>query len=122
MEGGRGNQDRQIPMAMIKLSSLLKESFTEVHFVGTNVGADRDELIVHYDDNFDPIRAYVYRDSPLAKKLDPGEWEVPNPEELATYKWRWKRNPGSSFLYIDRNLGTFVWWITQLGYVELRDV
>ncbi len=106
---------------MIKLKELITESFTEVHFTGTNIGAANDEVIVHYDDNFDPIRAYVYKSSPLLKKLDPDDWEVAGSEELAKYRWRWKRSPGSMF-HIDRNVNTFVWWIKELGYMEHREV
>ena len=108
-----------IQIEMIKLKSLLMEGFTEVHFTGTNVGANGDEVIIHYDDNFDPIRAYVYKDSPLVK-FDPEQWEVPDPENLAKYKWRWKRS-GSAMLGLDTNIPTFVWWIKELGYVEHRD-
>ena len=106
----------------MKLKNLIMESFTEVHFTGTDPGANRDEVRIQYDDNFDPIRAYVYKNSPLVKRLDPEDWEVAGSEELAKYRWRWKQSPGSAMFHINRNVGTFVWWIKELGYVEHRDI
>ena len=106
---------------MIKLKPLLMESFTEVNFHGTNPVAEGDVVFVHYDESWEPIHAYVDRDSPLVK-FNPDDWEVSNPEELAEYKWRWKRNGAFYHLISHSHINSFVWWIDQLGYVEARDV
>jgi hypothetical protein len=104
---------------MIKLKALLMESFTEVSFTGTNVGAKGDEVYIQYDENFNPIRASVYKTSPLVK-FNPNDWELYDAEELAKYKWPWKQN-SSLMLKLDRSLPSFIWWIKELGYVEHRD-
>lgn len=83
-------------------------------FVGTQFP---DEVYIHYNDNFDQIYAYAYKDSPLINfKSD--DWEVSNPEQLSDWNWNWKKGSNPLFYHISGNVNSFIWWITQLGYVE----
>jgi len=105
---------------MIKLKSLLLE-FTEVAFTGTNIGADGDEVFIHYNDDWEPIRAAIYSDSPLITgNLE--DWELGDKSLLTNYKWKFRRGKGGRFYILTKNVPSFVWWIKELGYVEHRDV
>lgn len=103
---------------MIKLKTLLRE-FTEVPFTGTNIGARNDEVYIHYNDEWEPIRAYVYKDSPLLTG-NVEDWELADTSLLTTWKWKTRRSKNGMGVIITQNVPSFVWWIKQLGYVENR--
>lgn len=66
-----------------------------------------DEIMVHFDSNKRPIRAYVYCDSPLVQFQNTGE-----------HKWKFERNTSNPafFNLISRDLKGFVRWLKYNEY------
>lgn len=88
--------------------------FSEITF-----SSDDDELMVHYSNSSgDPIRAYIYNDSPLLN-FDYDQYDMPR--RAKNYRWKWKKSSNPLFYYLDapeESVKDFVWWIKQLGYVS----
>jgi hypothetical protein len=78
-----------------------------------------DEVMVHVDQNDDPIRAYVYNDSPLIN-FDYDAYDLP--KKAKGYRWQFiqsKNNP--LFYHLDLpedRMKDFVGWIKQMGYIK----
>ena len=116
--------DRDYDYVDIKdLGTRINESttngFSEVSFLGTNVGSNKDEIYIIYDNKWDPVRASIYKTSPILTG-NKEDWEV-NDEKLFDYKWSFRRSKNPLFFYLTNNLQSFIWWIKELGYVELNN-
>lgn len=96
----------------MKLKKLIKEIQDGFEEVTYSDGSD--EVMVHFNQNGDPIRAYVYKDSPLIN-FDYDAYDIP--KRLGKYQWKFVPGKNPLFLHLDSsNVGVFVSWLKQMGY------
>ena len=78
-----------------------------------------DEVMVHYDKDDEPIRAYIYKDSPLLN-FDYKEFDMPKWAER--YRWDWGQSINPLFYNLkSNNVKNFVLWLESLGYIRTRE-
>lgn len=99
----------------MKLKDIIKEiagGFDEVTYTD-----GEDEVMVHFDKNDNPLRAYVYKDSPLLN-FDYDLYDIP--AKLKKYKWKFVQSKNNPLFYHlnTNNINAFVWWLEAMGYIR----
>jgi hypothetical protein len=99
----------------MKLTDILNE-IKNGHFEEVTYTDGSDEVMVHVDQTGTPLRAYVYRDSPLIN-WDYDMYDVS--PKLKKYRWKFVRGKNPLFVHLDsKNVPAFVAWLEEMGYTN----